>query len=225
MSGAVQVDVVRVFTDAAGGLGNELGVIRQWPAGREQEITAVLGFSESVFVSGIADGVASMRIFTPAGELPFAGHPCVGAAWWAASQGTPLVALDVAAGRVAVRADGELTWIAGRAEWTPDFAFSELPDAAAVDALDPHAFTEGTHYLWATMPDGRLRARMFARSMGILEDQATGAAAVRLTSVLGRDLAIVQGLGAELFTRVLPDGFVEVGGRTAFDRALELPLP
>ncbi|MCS5715150.1 PhzF family phenazine biosynthesis protein [Herbiconiux sp. CPCC 205716] len=160
---------------------------------------------------------ASIRIFTPARELPFAGHPCVGTAWWLARRGTPVAALDTPAGRVTVREAGELVWITGRADWSPDFAFAELGSPAEVDALDPADFPEGRHYPWAWVDEaaGHLRSRMFAPALGVPEDQATGSAAVALTTRLGRDLTIDQGVGARLRTRLLPDGTVEVGGRTA----------
>jgi len=38
-------------------------------------VTAELGFSETVFVHRSESGTASATIYTPAVELPFAGHP------------------------------------------------------------------------------------------------------------------------------------------------------
>ncbi|MFN6985107.1 MAG: PhzF family phenazine biosynthesis protein, partial [Rhizobium oryzihabitans] len=47
-----------------------------------QAIAREMNLSETVFVnrSGNPAHAASLRIFTPSGELPFAGHPTVGAA-------------------------------------------------------------------------------------------------------------------------------------------------
>ncbi|WP_368499434.1 PhzF family phenazine biosynthesis protein [Herbiconiux sp. A18JL235] len=223
------VDVVTVFTDSEGGHGNLLGIVRSpAAAGREQEIARVLGYSETVFVEELLETgaphapgaprerVATVRIFTPAEELPFAGHPSVGVSWWLAAAGTPVTRLAVGAGDVPVRADGDITWIAGRAEWAPEFIWHELADPAEVDRLDPAQFASGKHYAWAWVDEeaGHLRSRMFAPDLGIVEDEATGAAAVRLTTLLGRDLMIDQGAGSRILTRVLGDGLVEVGGRT-----------
>jgi predicted PhzF superfamily epimerase YddE/YHI9 len=232
MSTSLPVDVVTVFTDESGSHGNPLGIIRssERTRGAEQRIATALGFSETVFLDeliergggsgagAVAGGRrARIRIFTPATELPFAGHPCVGTAWWLARQGTPVVALDTPAGPVAVRDTGDLVWITGRAAWAPDFAFTHLDSPAEVDALDPSGFPKGRHYAWAFIDEaaGHLRSRMFAPALGVPEDQATGSAAVALTARLGRDLAIDQGLGSRLLTRVLPGGDIEVGGRTA----------
>jgi predicted PhzF superfamily epimerase YddE/YHI9 len=62
---------------------------------------------------------------------------------------------------------------------------------------------------------------MFAPMMGIVEDEATGAAAVRLTGELGRSLNIVQGAGSRFRTTIDGD-WVELGGRTAADASISV---
>lgn len=219
---SISVEVVRVFTDANGALGNELGIVRSsgLSRGREQQIATELGFSESVFIDEVAGGIATIRIFTPASELAFAGHPSVGTAWWLRDQGVTL--LREKAGDVAVRTEGDVTWITARAPWAPEFTVHALDDAAAIDALEAESFTTGQHYAWAWSGEGAVRARMFAPAMGIVEDQATGAAAVRLTALLGRDLVVTQGLGCVIRTRFLGGDLVELGGTTVADRTLRL---
>jgi predicted PhzF superfamily epimerase YddE/YHI9 len=63
---------------------------------------------------------------------------------------------------------------------------------------------------------------MFAPAMGIREDEATGAAAVRVTALLDRDLDILQGRGSRLRTKRSAGDDILVGGRTVFDRQLTL---
>jgi predicted PhzF superfamily epimerase YddE/YHI9 len=216
-----EITVVRVFTSAAGEFGNELGIAHSTDQtrGREQRIAAELGFSETVFIDAVDGDSARIRIFTPASELPFAGHPSVGTAWWLAQQGTPVRKLEEKAGDVAVRSDGELTWITGKAEWAPDFIWLPLATAGEVDGLDASLFAEGTHYAWAWKDEasGAVRSRMFSPELGVPEDEATGAAAVAITAQLGRDLVISQGAGSEIVTR-LEGEWVHVGGRSVFDR-------
>jgi predicted PhzF superfamily epimerase YddE/YHI9 len=220
----VTFDVVRVFTTAEGRLGNELAIVESSAstAGREQVLARQLGFSETVFVDAFAGGVATMRIFTPAVEIPFAGHPTVGTAWWLDQRGTPAATLRVPAGEVRVRADGPLTWVRAQGTWTSVFDWQLLGSVADVEAVDPARFTDGHHYpyTWTDEPAGHLRSRMFSPAFGITEDEATGAAAVRLTWELGRDLTITQGRGSELFTHRLDGDWVEVGGRARFDRTV-----
>lgn len=228
----IEVVVVRVFTDERGTNGNELGIVTSAPAtaGREQEIAAALGFSETVFVDSLdtTAGLAAIRIFTPAAELPFAGHPSVGTAWWLAHERTPVGVLAEKAGDVAVSVDldRDAAAIDARAAWTPDFTWHALGTPAEVEALDAFAFTEGQHYAyaWIDEAEGRLRARMFAPAMGIVEDEATGAAAVALTAKLGRVLHILQGEGSEITTQPLDGGLVRVGGTVVYDRTIDATL-
>ena len=225
----IDIDVVRVFTDDRGRSGNPLGLVTAEAArGREQELAAALGFSETVVVGEVAAGVATIRIFTPTREMPFAGHPTVGTAWWLASTGRPVRTLRVPAGDVDARAgDGDApTWITADPAWAPTFEWHDVASGAEVDALDPAAYEAGHHYVWAWTDEatGRIRSRMFAPDMGIVEDQATGAAAIALTGRLERDLDIVQGRGCRLATR-WREGVVDLGGRVVADppRRIELP--
>lgn len=230
MDDSIEVVVVRVFTDERGANGNELGIVESSPATaqREQAIATALGFSETVFLDAVdVEGrSADLRIFTPARELPFAGHPSVGTAWWLADRRTPVDVLHEKAGDVTVAVDDDIAWIDARPEWAPDFTWLPLQSPEDVDALDPSAFTTGHHYAyaWIDEAEGRLRARMFAPDMGIIEDEATGAAAVSITAKLGRALHISQGEGSQLVTEPLADGRIRVGGSTVYDRTIDATL-
>jgi predicted PhzF superfamily epimerase YddE/YHI9 len=63
---------------------------------------------------------------------------------------------------------------------------------------------------------------MFASHLGILEDEATGAAAVRITDYLSRDLAITQGKGSQIRTYWNPEGWVKVAGRVVHDEVRQI---
>lgn len=223
----VVVSVVRVFTDRSGEFGNLLGIVAaaDVPPNERQSVAEQLGFSETVFVDAPAGAaVAAVQIFTPATELPFAGHPTVGLGWWLGENGNPVEALEVPAGRVAVTRSDEITRVRARAEWAPEFVFHDLDSPADVDALDPSAVQDGKHYFWAWSDEsaGALRSRMFGPAFGIAEDEATGAAAARITARLERDLTITQGRGSQIFTTWAGDGWVEIGGRTVAEPSLEL---
>lgn len=82
--------VVRVFGGADGRGGNLLGVFVDGApisADRRQAVTRELGFSETVFIDDVAD--CRLAIFVPTAEVPFAGHPLVGASWLLAEVGRP----------------------------------------------------------------------------------------------------------------------------------------
>lgn len=220
----IDVTVLRVFTDDQGEFGNPLGVIdaEAVPADRRQAVATELGYSETIFIDLPAPGspTAHARIFTPATELPFAGHPTVGAAWWLRERGTPLHTLQVPAGIVQIHHPGDLTAVVARAEWGPEFAIHELASVEQVLSADPDDYADDTfHYLWAWLDrgSGHIRSRMFANEAGVPEDEATGSAAVRMTDYLSRDLVITQGKGSRIRTSWSPEGWVEVAGRVVSD--------
>ena len=215
-----RLDVLRVFVGPDGRGGNPLGVFLDGAAvatHQRQLVAHQLGFSETVFVDAVADGNASVAIFTPARELAFAGHPTVGTSWLLRQVGRGCQHLVVPAGSVEVWADGELAWIRARPEWVHALEIVQHEDAAAVDALVGAEPGHGSTYVWAWIdePAGVLRARYFAPGLGIAEDEATGAAAVVMGARLGRPLTIHQGIGSELHVRPADDGTVAVGGRVS----------
>ncbi|MCX4094899.1 PhzF family phenazine biosynthesis protein [Nocardia sp. alder85J] len=221
-SDGTQVEVVRVFTDAAGRFGNPLGIARAGDVVDvdHQALAARAGYSETVVVEEPIDERARMRIYTPTLELPFAGHPTVGTAWWLVERGTPVRVLEVPAGPVEVSPpDGGVTWIRARADWAPAFEFHQFDSLDLLSTLDPADFPAGQHYVWGWTDESRgaVRSRMFAPAFGIQEDEATGAAAIALTSKLRRSLLLTQGSGSQLFTEWDSDGWVRLGGRVVLD--------
>lgn len=220
----IDVSVLRVFTDAAGDFGNPLGVVdaATVPPQRRQSVATELGYSETVFIDLPQPGAstAHAHIFTPATELPFAGHPTVGAAWWLRRRGMPVNTLQVPAGIVETRFTGELTAVVARSAWGPEFAIHDLTSVEQVLAADPADYADDAyHYLWAWVDrsSGHIRSRMFANEIGVPEDEATGSAAIRMTDYLSRDLRITQGRGSQIVTTWDPEGWVIVAGRVVDD--------
>ena len=76
-------EIYDVFTDVALA-GNPLAIVHgaeMFPIERMQAVAREFNLSETVFVMPAEAGQsARIRIFTPNGELPFAGHPTVGTA-------------------------------------------------------------------------------------------------------------------------------------------------
>ena len=214
-----ELHVLRVFLGPDGGGGNPLGVFLGGTAiapDRRQAVALELGFSETVFVDEVAGSAARIAIFTPAAELPFAGHPTVGTAWLLTRIGQPVDSLHVRAGDVVTWQDDGRSWIRARAAWVHRFEIRQLATAAEVDGQRGGRLGDPGFYAWAWEDEagGRLRSRYFPTDYGIVEDEATGAAAVVMGDRLGRSLTIRQGVGSELLVR--PDqaaGTVDVGGR------------
>ena len=214
--------VLRVFLGRGGGGGNPLGVFLDGPAiardGR-QAVAKDLGFPETVFVDEIGGHAARVAIFTPGTELPFAGHPSVGTAWLLRDTGRPIATLQVPAGDAAVRYEGDLVWIRAQASWVHPMRMDQLPTPADVDSVPLQDMGEPGRYVWAWIDEarGHLRARYFPTDLGIVEDEATGSAAVVMGDRMGRPLEIHQGVGSRIHVRPAQDGTVEIGGEVVLD--------
>lgn len=217
--------VLRVFCDERGRFGNPLAVFVDGAAvalERRQAAAKEIGLSETVFVDDARAG--AIRIFTPAVELPFAGHPAVGTAWLLRERGPAPSSLRVPAGELALRYEDGAAFVTARPEWAPEFEVEQLGSPAEVDALEgpPRGHDLIQAWAWADEQRGEVRARVFPPRLGIQEDEATGAAAIRLCAALGRAIYVRQGAGSRILARPVSSGVVEVGGRVVLDGVREL---
>lgn len=238
-----------VFTDHVFG-GNPLAVLldaRGIDDRGMQSIAREFNYSETTFVLPPTDPrcTARVRIFTPGGELPFAGHPTVGTAFVLASlglidAGTSDIVFEETIGSVPVRidrsTDGRVSRCTLIAAQQPEFlaAIDDRAATAAMLGLDaaavsstPEIWSCGVPFLvvplrhvdalararldlerWRTMlvdavtqkvypiapaGDASWRVRMFAPSLGVAEDPATGSAAASLAGWLARHVSGDEG--------------------------------
>lgn len=251
--------VLRVFTRYGEG-GNHLGVIPDvtgLTSDGMQSIATELGFSETVFLDWRKGGKPYARIFTPATELPFAGHPLVGAAWVLTRMGPGGPdCIECGVGDVAIRNVGLATWIDPPFDQTVSVPSSDAGEQmGAVHASEvamplPYLVLElrspqdvsvigrppndGFVYVWAWEQRGeRIRARFFAREHGVVEDPATGSAAVAFAATMrargepSGSVVIHQGQEMGYPSRIEltwdPDG-VHVGGEVERDEVRVLDV-
>jgi trans-2,3-dihydro-3-hydroxyanthranilate isomerase len=236
---SLRYDIVDVFTDRPYA-GNPLAVVHggtDLAGAQMQAIAAEFGLSETAFPLPPTQPGAGyrLRIFTPVRELPFAGHPSVGAAWVLARDavidsgevvqeceaGLPVTVdaygAQVAGGRPEVGPDldgAALTATVGLdpSDLDPDvsagvaaagvaFAFLPLrPDAVARAVPDPAALLTlaadvvGLAVVAFDREAWRAHLRVFAPRVGVIEDPATGSAAVALGVFLtGRGVLAAEG--------------------------------
>jgi predicted PhzF superfamily epimerase YddE/YHI9 len=214
----VDVTVLRVFTDQHGDFGNALGVVLDGCAVPEEhrlEVAGEVGYSATVFVEDVERGC--IRIFTPAVELAFAGHPLIGVAWILAREtGTAPGTLRPPGGEVSTWIEDGATWVNATLASTPPWWHERLDCPAAVDALTgPLDPGQDATQLWAWDDEsrGQARARVFASRLGIVEDEACGSASMRLAATLGRPLTVRHGRGSIVFARPgKRPGTADVGG-------------
>ena len=212
-------NVLRVFAESGEG-GNPLGVVSDL-AGLDREtmqgIAAELGYPETVFVNAGATPAPQVRIFTPARELEFAGHPLVGCAWFLAAKASMREGkLACGLGEIAFRARdaGASISVAPTAEaqetdsanlvararlpepmraWVvkvpQPYSLLQLPTETAIAGAAPDfaALRSFTPVYLFARDGNRVRARFFAPSYGVDEDPATGSAAFALASLLAHE--------------------------------------
>lgn len=149
------LDLVDVFGSSAMA-GNPLGVVRDAEGLDDAamlRLTQWLGFSETTFLLPPTDPSADyrLRIFYPAGELPFAGHPTLGSCHsWLTAGGKPkregTVVQECGAGLIEIRQDGDLLSFAAppllRHEPLNE---SELTEALRVSGAAREAVVEAVH--------------------------------------------------------------------------------
>lgn len=111
--------IVDVFSESKYA-GNQLAVIRHASdlSGEEmQTIARETHFSETTFILSDEprEGGYDVRIFTPASEVPFAGHPMLGTAWILRNEilksDVSRVTLNVKVGQIPVTFDRDVLWM------------------------------------------------------------------------------------------------------------------
>lgn len=238
-------EIVDVFTDRPYA-GNPLAVVldgEELRTEQMQTLAAEFNLSETVFVlPPSAGGDYRVRIFTPVEELPFAGHPSVGAAVTLARLGripSGDVVQECAAGPLPVHvADDRATLTGGEPVLGAEVNPAPLLAAAGLTAADlvgpaPRVASAGMEHYFLPVTDAAVarasvdlaaarehgvakvyvfswdaerriaHARLFGPGIGVLEDPATGSAALAIGVLLvgagllpgdGRtDYTVVQG--------------------------------
>ncbi len=155
--------------------GNPLAVVLDadgWEPARMRALAAELGLSETVFALPPASGGdAALRIFTPASELPVAGHPVVGAAWVLHHAGRmPARArLETGAGPLEVRVRGAVATM----EQPPPRRGPEVDAAEVAAALRTAAAAAPAARVWSTgVPQLMLPVAGGAALEGVRPDHA-----------------------------------------------------
>lgn len=170
--------IVDVFTDRPLA-GNALCVVLDpCPEERMQAMAREVNLSETTFVTEVADGSYRMRIFTPTGELPFAGHPSLGTAW-VLGPGRRLQTTSGASVGITVDSDGAVM-----TQPDPHFAPVDLEQAVAALGLRRaegawHGTAGGTGHIYVATEEPIDRLAPDPRDVAALTSNATGLAVFR----------------------------------------------
>lgn len=172
--------IVNVFSDGGPG-GNPLAVVLDAGGLTDEEMQTIareMNLSETTFVLGGGSHGFNIRIFTPAREIPFAGHPILGTAFVLREEypecDTGRMILHVPAGPIPVRweerAEGApILWMQQN---TPEFGGRPDPsEVAAVLGLDCHEI------------DNRFPVEEVSTGLPFIIVPLTGISAVRRVSI------------------------------------------
>jgi trans-2,3-dihydro-3-hydroxyanthranilate isomerase len=180
-------DIVDVFAERPFA-GNQLAVVHgaeELSSDQLQTIAREFNFSETTFPTSIDADHYDVRIFTPGGEVPFAGHPTLGTAWVLRDGG--LLSGDqatqhCAAGEIGVSLDGELVRLTAvprdlAGPLSPAAAVALLADLGlAADDLAGDTWVAGTGLTFVHLPvraDAVARARPSLRPLSEYGDAPT----------------------------------------------------
>lgn len=155
-----------VFTDRRFG-GNQLAVFHDgWgvPDADMQSVARELNFSETVFIAKPEQGGDhKLRIFTPARELPFAGHPTIGTAFFLADGKDADLRLEEGVGTLTVTVTSGFVEMEQPSptfgpELDPDALADELRDAIGISSITaaprPQVVSSGNPFLFVPVePD------------------------------------------------------------------------
>ncbi len=185
----LRYQVVDVFTEVPLE-GNPLAVFYEGKILEDvtmQRIARELNLSETAFLLPTThpDCAARARIFTPAREMRFAGHPTLGAAYVARERGIvprerAAFALEEGVGPVAVRVGGGLLWLStppiervGECDRTACARALDLREWDLLADVPPQVYTAGNPMLFIPVTDREIvdRASVDSTAFRALEEE------------------------------------------------------
>lgn len=174
--------------------GNQLAVIEDAADLTDQQMQAIaleMNYAETTFVTAQQGDEATVRIFTPAWELPFAGHPTIGTAW-VLTQGKGRITLNLQAGKVPVEFSDGVGWMVPPAvqfhgDFEPELAADliSLPSEDLAGVMPVELLEVGPNFIIIPVRnlDALRRAKLHADLHTQLVDQGYGVQCVFVVSV------------------------------------------
>lgn len=225
-----EVNVVRVFVDNNRNFGSLISIVLdedgQISPDKRQELTKHLGFSETVFINNLKN--ADVSIYSLQGEIPFAGTPLVGTAWFIEKTlGKQIDKVISRSKPIKIVHDEDLLWVAaGDTSTLPDWNLEQLKSPKEVEKIDASSRPANDHsYVWAwidqSSKNARVRARTFAPGWDIPEEEANGSGSMLLSATTGRSLIIHHGKGSIIRAKSGSTG-IAVGGLVKQDPTMSI---
>jgi predicted PhzF superfamily epimerase YddE/YHI9 len=196
------MDILKVFVDNAGEFGNPIGIIvdteKKIDNQKRQQMAIDSGFSEVVFVNNIES--KDISIFSPTRQIPFAGHALVGTSYYFNNvlnlPTTEIISMEK---KIKSWQENNLTFVEADLSILPNWNFKEYKTPEEIEQITTQEALFLEHCLvwsWINEKEGTARARTFASDWDIPEDEANGSGAMKLASLVDRNLIIHHGKGS-----------------------------
>lgn len=199
------MQILNVFTNENGEFGNPVGIIvdteNKIDNKNRQQMAIDSGFSEIVFLNNLE--TKDVSIFSPTRQIPFAGHALVGTSYFFNTvlnlPTTEIVSMNK---KIKSWQENNLTFVEADLSILPNWNFKEYKTPEEIEQITIQEASILEHCLvwsWIDNEKGIIRARTFASDWNIPEDEANGSGAMKLASILNRNLIIHHGKGSVIY--------------------------
>ncbi len=199
-----EMKILNVFTNEKGEFGNPVGIIvdteNKIDDKKRQQMAIDSSFSEIVFINNLE--TKDVSIFSPTRQIPFAGHALVGVSYFFNNvlnlPTTEIVSMDKV---IKSWQEKNLTFVEADLSILPNWNFKEYKTPEEIEQITIQEALLLEHCLvwsWIDKEKGIVRARTFASDWDIPEDEANGSGAMKLASLLNRNLIIHHGKGSAI---------------------------
>ncbi len=230
MADKIDIHRVRVFVDNNRNFGSPVAIVldedNHLSPKRRQEITEYVGFSETVFINNLEN--AEVSVYSHHGQIPFAGAPLLGTAWFIESQLNKQIKIITSMSKqTKVLHDEGLLWIMTEEVSTlPAWDLEQLNSPEEVEGIDASKRPDDDHsYVWAWIDQSlrvaKVRARTFAKGWEITEEEANGSGSMLLAIKTDRSLLIHHGKGSIIRATSGTSG-VAIGGLVKRDPTISI---
>ncbi|WKZ25783.1 MAG: PhzF family phenazine biosynthesis protein [bacterium] len=193
---------LNVFTNEKGEFGNPVGIIvdseNKIDDKKRQQMAINSGFSEIVFINNLE--TKDVSIFSPTRQIPFAGHALVGTSYFF-NNVLNLPTIEIISMGKVIKSwqENKLTFVEADLSILPNWNIKEYKTPEEIEQITIQEASILEHTLvwcWIDKEKGLVRARTFASDWDIPEDEANGSGAMKLASLINRNLIIHHGKGS-----------------------------
>lgn len=197
-----EMKVLNVFANENGEFGNPVGIIvdteNKIDNKNRHQMAINSGFSEIVFINNLE--TKDVSIFSPTRQIPFAGHALVGTSYFFNNVLNLPTTEIVSMGKITKSwQENNLSFVEADLSILPNWNFKEYKTPEEIEQITIQEASILEHCLvwsWIDKEKGIIRARTFASDWDIPEDEANGSGAMKLASILNRNLIIHHGKGS-----------------------------